>query len=486
MHCINKMMAIGFPVISALSGLVVADGAQDDARVSRPAYEAIRACLGQSAGAACDLQGGALQGGSGQCLAVMSRRGELLACRPAADGPAASYAIVDSGQSGCFSDFGAVMECPPESAYLHGQDAQHQGRAPSYLVNLYPLTGEATVTDRVTGLTWQQSPDTNQDGWIDLADELTYSQAVAHCENLVFAGASDWRLPDIKTLYSLIDFNGVDPHAEWTDSSGLVPFIDDGVFAFAYGDVGAGERIIDAQFASSTLYVSEFANRGATLFGVNFADGRIKGYGLSMGGREKTFSVLCVRGNAGYGQNDFIDQGDGTIVDRATGLQWSQTDSGDYAPGGLNWPEALSWVQARNAEGYLGYRDWRLPNAKELQSLVDYSRAPDTSNSAAIDPLFQVTPIINEAGQLDYPAFWTSTTHASWIDPPGAAAAYVTFGRGLGFMNGHWVDVHGAGAQRSDPKLGDPADYPFGHGPQGDAIRIYNAVRLVRAVDPQL
>jgi len=43
--------------------------------------------------------------------------------------------------------------------------------------------------------------------------------------------------------------------------------------------------------------------------------------------------------------------------------------------------------------------------------------------------------------------------------------------------------VHGAGAQRSDPKMGDPADFPSGHGPQGDAIRIYNFVRLVRNVE---
>ncbi|MCP4044018.1 MAG: hypothetical protein GY731_19015, partial [Gammaproteobacteria bacterium] len=59
---------------------------------------------------------------------------------------------------------------------------------------------------------------------------------------------------------------------------------------------------------------------------------------------------------------------------------------------------------------------------------------------------------------------------------------YVDFGRSMGYMNNNWVDVHGAGAQRSDPKSGDPDDYPYGHGPQGDAIRIYNYVRLVRDV----
>jgi hypothetical protein len=42
------------------------------------------------------------------------------------------------------------------------------------------------------------------------------------------------------------------------------------------------------------------------------------------------------------------------------------------------------------------------------------------------------------------------------------------------------MDVHGAGAQRSDPKAGDPADWPHGNGPQGDVVRITNTVRLVR------
>jgi len=45
---------------------------------------------------------------------------------------------------------------------------------------------------------------------------------------------------------------------------------------------------------------------------------------------------------------------------------------------------------------------------------------------------------------------------------------------------GGWVDVHGAGAQRSDPKTSVPADEVNGHGPQGDARRALNFVRCVR------
>ena len=224
------------------------------------------------------------------------------------------------------------------------------------------------------------------------------------------------------------------------------------------------------------MYVNKSSQGIDKLFDVNFADGRIKGYDLSMpGGAEKTFYVICVRGNPGYGKNQFVDNGDQTISDQATGLTWAKADSG----AAMNWQEALFWAQQQNAADYLGRNDWRLPNAKELQSILDYSRSPDTTHSAAIDAVFTSTRIKNESGQDDNAFYWTSTTHAT-SNGSGGNAVYLSFGRALGYMNGAWVDVHGAGAQRSDPKSGDPSQYPTGHGPQGDAIRIFNYVRLVR------
>jgi hypothetical protein len=152
----------------------------------------------------------------------------------------------------------------------------------------------------------------------------------------------------------------------------------------------------------------------------------------------------------------------------------------------MNWQDALTLAENKS---FAGFNDWRLPDTKELQSIVDYTRSPSTTSSAAIDPLFKCTKIINEAGQADYPFYWSSTTHVNWSAMGASAAAYVSFGRAMGYMTdpnnssiAGWIDVHGAGCQRSDPKTGNASEFPKGRGPQGDAIRILNYVRLVRSI----
>ena len=264
----------------------------------------------------------------------------------------------------------------------------------------------------------------NNDGAITSDDKLSSSAAAAACDALDHAGYTDWQLPNVKQLYSLMNFQGTDPTSD--DTSSLRPFIDWDVFDFAYGST-QGERIIDSQYATTSLYTNDEGTE--MMFGVNFADGRSKGYEEEFRGGAKTYFVMCIRGNTAYGENEFVDNGDGTITDNATGLMWAQDDSGsEYAEGfdyttldfldadgdgllvpadadmngAMTWEEALSYVEALNAAEYLGYSDWRLPNVKEVHSLMDYSKTPDIDGVATIDSVFNSTAIANENGELGF------------------------------------------------------------------------------------
>jgi Protein of unknown function (DUF1566) len=60
----------------------------------------------------------------------------------------------------------------------------------------YTDNGDGTVTDNVTGLMWQQS-----------VESVTYTQpdALAYCAGLSLAGYTDWRLPTVIEVISIVD-----------------------------------------------------------------------------------------------------------------------------------------------------------------------------------------------------------------------------------------------------------------------------------------
>ncbi|MGE4421748.1 MAG: DUF1566 domain-containing protein [Pseudodesulfovibrio sp.] len=362
---------------------------------------------------------------------------------------AGSYPIVDTGQEGCFDDTRQI-DCPEPGGPFDGQDAQYRGNVPRYRDN-----GDGTVSDLVTGLMWVK----------ERGEPVTWREGMDGAATCRVGGYADWRAPTIKELYSLIDFNGY----VQSDERNSVPYIDTRYFDFRWGDMASGRRIIDCQDWSATVYRGTTMDGNRTAFGVNFADGRIKGYPMfDPPGHGRSKYMRYVRGNSRYGLNDF--RADGPMVeDRATGLTWQQADDGVTR----NWEQALAYCRDLDLGGRT---DWRLPSAKELESIVDYSRSPTATNSAAIDPVFAVT------NPESY--FWTSTTHLDGPRPDHAV--YIAFGRAMGWFSPPrsnrpktFMDVHGAGAQRSDPKSGDPGRFPQGHGPQGDDIRILNYVRCV-------
>jgi hypothetical protein len=71
-----------------------------------------------------------------------------------------------------------------------------QAHTPTAIPARFTDNGDGTMTDNTTDLVWLKTPNTLT---------LTWEAALAYAENLSFAAATDWRLPNIKELQSLTD-----------------------------------------------------------------------------------------------------------------------------------------------------------------------------------------------------------------------------------------------------------------------------------------
>lgn len=351
-----------------------------------------------------------------------------------------NYLLVATGQTTLYDNDGEVISVLAEGDALYGQDANYlKGDEMTYQDN-----DDGTVNDLNTGLMWQQVPS---------SDDYTWQEAVDYCDNLELSGYDDWRIPSLKELFSISDFS-----LGW-------PYLNTDYFNLASGQVTK-----DEQFWSSNYYVGVTVEGGsASAFGVNHVTGHIKAYSAEASGPVGGKYVRAVRGGD-YGVNEYVDNGDGTITDHASSLMWAQADNGE----GIDWEDALAYSEGSELAGYT---DWRLPNVKELQGIVDYTRSPSATEAAnvgpAVSPLFDCTPIVNEAGDDDYGYAWTSTSANFTSGEPYYYAWYVAFGMAV---NGEGEDFHGAGGVRFDTK------YEGGNLGEGGE-RYYNYVRLVRDIE---
>ncbi|MBT4549899.1 MAG: DUF1566 domain-containing protein, partial [Gammaproteobacteria bacterium] len=92
----------------------------------------------------------------------------------------------------------------------------------------------------------------------------------------------------------------------------------------------------------------------------------------------------------------YIDHGDRTVTDSETGLMWKQCSEGLSDSGCVsgaietfNWQEAMARAESINSgAGFAGYTDWRVPDIKELASLVEIACYSPAIN----ETLFPATP----------------------------------------------------------------------------------------------
>jgi hypothetical protein len=152
----------------------------------------------------------------------------------------------------------------------------------------------------------------------------------------------------------------------------------------------------------------------------------------------------------------FTTNADGTMTDTVIGLIWVQT-LGIYEDRAINSDDKMIFDAAlayADTQTFAGHNDWPLPNIKQLQILVNFTRLPNTSDSTAIDSMFNAPSIVNRAGAMDYRICWFAITHANRSQTQSKHTPFVNFGRAMEFMRDNWVDGHGAGAQRPQGRRG--------------------------------
>lgn len=230
-----------------------------------------------------------------------------------------------------------------------GEDADYSINSPSYTDN-----GDETVTDNNTLLVWQQSDDSSQRTWDD---------AVSYCQNLELGAYTDWRLPFIKELQSIADYEST------------TPAIDSTYFT---------NTTSNGDYWSSTTN----ADDNADAWCVFSYDGSV-----SYDPKSLTGYVRCVRrsGDSDIWLLDFSVIDNDVAVHDTTGLYWQREDDGMT----YTWEGALSYCEGLSLGGY---SDWRLPNVREMQSIVDHTKST---------PLIDSTTFPGSIGN-----YWLSTSYA--------------------------------------------------------------------------
>jgi Protein of unknown function (DUF1566) len=218
---------------------------------------------------------------------------------------------------------------------------------------MYDTSIAGTVFDRLTGLMWQRS-----------ASSATLSQAAATaaCKASILGGYTDWRLPTVLELVSIVDYTATSPSIDSAAFPGTT--------------------------ANLFWTVTPLAGRPHEAWYVNFIQG-----GTNVVDTSDFNLYRCVRtalnmAGACYAAGARFKMDAGTVTDASTGLVWQQ-----MAASAMTWSAAKASCTAAGA-------GFRLPSLKELQTIVDYGMAYVGPGPAIDATAFPGTPV---------GAYWTSS-----------------------------------------------------------------------------
>jgi hypothetical protein len=200
------------------------------------------------------------------------------------------------------------------------------------------------VMDSVTTLNWQQTD----------VGEMLFDNAKNYCDTFTLGAYTDWRLPHPDEAFTILNLQTPNPALD----------------SKYFTKTGA------EYWWTSAVQVNDATKIWATNAGGGIGN-HLKTETISAGGTKK-FHTRCVRETQSSVTITarFLDNSDGTILDRLTDLTWEKSIN----PTQLTWEDAILYCEGLNLGGN---SDWRLPNIKEIRSLSDENKVQPSVNNTS-------------------------------------------------------------------------------------------------------
>ena len=276
---------------------------------------------------------------------------------------------VCTGQNKCYNNKKEIP-CPAEGEDFFGQDAQYARLGycmpQNYSID-YSVENEPVVVDNNTGMMWQQK--------IPPIEELYIEEVNGYCNNLVYGGYDDWRLPSVTDFVTITDFGRYDPAIKteyfpdygsfWTSnkrvdrwSGGDLPHIY--YYTYYYSSIFDFKEPLTFQTTTLSYYEEN------TLLYQDYHN------------YPHSYNIRCVRGSdtesttftsQTFGKNLMWNYNNDTILVKKTGAKHT-------------WQEALEYCSELD---YAGISDWRLPNIRELYLTGNTGVHSSTTKMASLD-----------------------------------------------------------------------------------------------------
>jgi len=246
----------------------------------------------------------------------------------------------------------------------------------------FNIASAGLAVDTHTGLTWQRNDDDVPRSWVD---------AVGYCEDLVLEEYEDWRLPSIKELQTIY-------YLKYNES-------------YACPDNKCVNQLAFPNTLKGSYWSSTAAHaNNSNAWYLSFHD--VVTGAMS---KDSIAYTRCVRGNV-LPNGPFVVEG-AVVNDQATGLMWEKSIS----ESDMDWASALAYCSIQTTGGYT---DWRLPDIRELDSIIDFSTD---------------TPALDKAFTMNNPSLWLWSGSPSKINEYGTARAF-----GISYEFGYTDTLGGA------------------------------------------